>query len=135
MIYYIYHIPGVKIGCTKHLESRMKKQGFTDWDILETHTDIQLASNREKELQKEYGYRVDGKPYYMMAQGSNQCIEAGRKGGQAPKNHQRVLTIEEAGEIRSKYIPHKYTMQRLAKEYNVSYGVINSILHNKSYTK
>ena len=47
MIYYIYHIPGIKIGCTNQLKKRMKVQGFTDWEILEEHTDISIASNRE----------------------------------------------------------------------------------------
>ena len=62
--YYIYHIPGVKIGCTSDLNKRMADQGFTDWNILEEHTDIYLASDREIELQKEYGYRVDTIPYW-----------------------------------------------------------------------
>ena len=59
MTYYIYHIAGIKIGVTNNIERRMSEQGFTDWDILEEHTDINLVSIREKELQKEYGYPVD----------------------------------------------------------------------------
>jgi len=51
----LYHIPGVKIGCTKNLTRRMREQGFTQYEILETHTDIDIASKREIELQEEYG--------------------------------------------------------------------------------
>jgi len=65
MEYYIYHIPGVKIGMTEDLPRRMKEQDFTEWEILETHTCIYEGSSRELELQAEYGYRVDSIPYYM----------------------------------------------------------------------
>jgi hypothetical protein len=58
-MYYIYHIEGVKIGCTNNIQRRMKQQGYTEYTILETHTDIKIASERERSLQKEYGYRID----------------------------------------------------------------------------
>jgi uncharacterized lipoprotein NlpE involved in copper resistance len=63
-MYYIYHIPGKKIGCTKNPKSRIKQQGVENYEILETHTDIHIASKREMELQKEYGYKVDSCTYY-----------------------------------------------------------------------
>ena len=66
MIYFIYHILGIKIGCTNQLEKRMSDQGFTEWEILEEHTDGWLAGDREIELQKEYGYKVD-KCHYMIS--------------------------------------------------------------------
>ena len=62
--YYVYEIPGIKIGCTTQPNYRIKRQGFTDWVILEEHTDIYIASDREIELQKQYGYKVDSKPYW-----------------------------------------------------------------------
>ena len=65
-MYYIYHIPGIKIGCTEDLDKRMKDQGFTEWEILETHEDGWLAGDREIELQKEYGYRVDTTHYQVV---------------------------------------------------------------------
>jgi hypothetical protein len=55
-MYYIYHIDGVKIGCTKNLRRRMREQGFTKWEILETYEDLDTADRRERELQNEYGY-------------------------------------------------------------------------------
>lgn len=62
-MYYIYHIPGVKIGCTNNLERRIREQGFSDYELLEQHSDKFTSSNREKELQKQYGYRLDNIPY------------------------------------------------------------------------
>ena len=72
MLYYIYHIPGTKIGCTKTLEKRISEQGFTEWEVLETHTDGWLAGDREIELQKEYGYPVD-KVHYMITLQKFRC--------------------------------------------------------------
>ncbi len=58
-MYYIYHIPGVKIGCTKNPNNRIKQQTHSESEILEIYEDINIASKRERELQKEYGYKVD----------------------------------------------------------------------------
>ena len=64
IMYYIYHIKGVKIGCTTNPKIRIiKRQGFTEYEILETHSDIDIASEREMELQEQYGYKVDVTPY------------------------------------------------------------------------
>jgi hypothetical protein len=57
--YYIYHIPGVKIGCSDKPSRRVKSQGYIDFEILEEHECIYKASDREIELQKQYGYLVD----------------------------------------------------------------------------
>ena len=62
-MYYIYHIEGVKIGCSKNPKRRVNAQGYTKFTILETHTDIQIASERERSLQKEYGFKMDNTPY------------------------------------------------------------------------
>ncbi len=62
-MYYIYHIPGVKIGCTNNLHRRLKvEQNANSFEVLEQHNDIHIASNREIELQKKYGYKVDTVP-------------------------------------------------------------------------
>lgn len=88
--YYIYHIKGKKIGCTTEPLQRTKKQGYTEYEILETHTDIYLASNREIDLQKQYGYEIDTVPYYVTYNLNSKRREklttelkkiAGRKGG------------------------------------------------------
>lgn len=63
-MYYIYHIPNVKIGCSTEPKKRVKSQGYTEYEILEKHECIYKVSDREKELQKEYGYKVDNTPYW-----------------------------------------------------------------------
>ncbi len=73
-MYTIYHIEGIKIGCTDDIKRRIKQQGYPIYSILEEHDDIMTASNRELELQKEYGYKVDTTPYY-------QIIKMSSKGG------------------------------------------------------
>ena len=79
--YYIYHIPTIKIGCTSQLNKRMSDQGFTDWEILEEHTDIYVASDREIELQKEYGLPVDKSPYWSSVENRRKWSkEDGAKG-------------------------------------------------------
>ena len=63
-MYTIYHIPGRKIGCTNNLERRMKQYPSDyEFEIIETHTDIEIASDREIELQNEYGYPQDPMRY------------------------------------------------------------------------
>ena len=62
-MYYIYHIYGIKIGCSSEPEKRINDQGFTEYEILEVHEDIHIASEREIELQKLFGYRVDQRLY------------------------------------------------------------------------
>jgi len=58
-MYYIYHIPGIKIGCSTNAKRRVNDQGYSNFEILEEHNDIELAAKREIELQKEYGYQED----------------------------------------------------------------------------
>ena len=58
-MYYIYHIPGVKIGCSTIPKIRVKNQGYEEFEILEQHESIDFADQREMELQIEYGYDVD----------------------------------------------------------------------------
>ena len=66
MTYYIYHIPGKKIGVTCDLNNRVTvQQGYEpgEYEILESSEDIDHISSLELELQREYGYRVDMVPY------------------------------------------------------------------------
>ena len=64
--YYLYHIPGKKIGVTRDLISRVVDQQGYDLDeieVLEQSTDKDYISDRELELQQSYGYRVDRQKY------------------------------------------------------------------------
>ncbi len=65
-MYYLYHIPGKKIGVTRNLNKRVTQtQGYkpTEYEVLDQSDDIDYISKKELELQKSYGYKVDIKPY------------------------------------------------------------------------
>ena len=82
--YYIYHIEGIKIGCTVNPNIRPKKQGYSNYCILEEHDDIYIASAREIELQKQYGYKVDTTPYWKTLKIATKegRLKGGQKGGE-----------------------------------------------------
>ena len=66
MTYYLYHIPGKKIGVTRNLNKRVTQtQGYKpgEYEVLESSTDIDYISKKEIELQQSYGYRKDHKLY------------------------------------------------------------------------
>jgi len=69
MMYYLYHIPGKKIGITTNLKSRVEdQQGYKSWEydiVLETD-DINIVSEAEISLQKAYGYPIDMVPYNKL---------------------------------------------------------------------
>ena len=61
-MYYLYHIPGKKIGVTRDLNSRVtQQQGYAadEYEVLLTSDDIDFISDKEIELQQSYGYRKD----------------------------------------------------------------------------
>lgn len=66
MKYYIYHIPGKKIGVTRNLVKRVtQEQGYAEdeFEVLFASDDIDQISSLEIELQKSYGYPVDRTEY------------------------------------------------------------------------
>jgi len=69
IIYYLYHIPGKKIGVTRNLKSRLTvQQGYQpgEYEVLETSLDIDYISDREAELQSIYGYNIDRDTYKSL---------------------------------------------------------------------
>ena len=65
-MYYLYHIPGKKIGVTRDLNTRVTLiQGYNpgEYEVLDQSDDIDYISDKEIELQKSYGYKVDRKKY------------------------------------------------------------------------
>lgn len=66
--YFIYEVVGVKVGCTCDLENRLKAYGNRIVKILEVHWDIEIASDRERDLQVKLGYRLDTVKYYKSYQ-------------------------------------------------------------------
>ena len=66
LIYYLYHIPGKKIGVTRNLNNRVtKQQGYfpDEYEVLDHSDDINYISKREIELQQSYGYKIDRVEY------------------------------------------------------------------------
>lgn len=76
-MYTLYHIKGVKWGCTNALGERLRYQGYTQDDVCETIEvdDIVLATQMEEELSKRDGYGWNPSQNYMRV------IQAGRRRG------------------------------------------------------
>ena len=127
----------------------MNEQGFTEWEVLETHTCLNEVSNREIQLQKEYGLPVDKVPYYVTLQAS---LKGGRARGDSADNNFRnythedwkvilknnggflkKLTYEQAKEIRAKYTGKYGQQAELAREYGVTTRIMCNLLNNKTY--
>ena len=74
-MYYLYHIPGKKIGVTCNLNNRVTlTQGYNpdEYEVLDQSDDIDYISEKEIELQKSYGYKIDRKKY-------NELIKSNKK--------------------------------------------------------
>ena len=76
-MYYIYHIPGKKIGVTCDLTNRVtKQQGYEadEYEVLISSDNIDYISNMEIQLQKAHGYKVDRKLYKNLKPKTNMKI-------------------------------------------------------------
>ena len=74
-MYYLYHIPGVKIGVTTDLKKRVEhQQGYypNEYEIIMSTKDIDLVSKWEIRFQKQLGYKVDRKLYKDLYKPVNQ---------------------------------------------------------------
>lgn len=156
--YTIYHIPGVKIGVSTRLINRLEEQGFSNYEILEEHVDIYEVSNREQELQKEYGYKVDSKPYWKVVEDGLRGLANVKPENRIVNNkeHQskasaaahksklkkgfynylgelkRKLTYKDAQKIRKLYT-NGNKQRDIANQYNVSQRTIANIIHYRTY--
>jgi len=78
-MYYIYHIPGKKIGVSRDLNSRVTAaQGYKshEYEVLDQSDDIFYISKREIELQKSYGYQVDTTLYMNLFKSNEGMINS-----------------------------------------------------------
>ena len=63
-MYYIYHIEGIKVGCTNNPVKRIKiQQGYSDYKILAKTKNIDEACRLEFEWQDKLGYKRDIRTY------------------------------------------------------------------------
>jgi len=77
MTYYLYHIPGKKVGVTTNLEERVhKQQGYYpgEYEIIEKSEDIDFISEGERIMQKFYKYRVDDVLYSELKFNKNKNL-------------------------------------------------------------
>ena len=129
--YYIYHIPGVKIGCTKKPKNRVREQGYSEYEVLEVHTDKNIAAEREIELQKQYGYKVDAIKYNQTdyeslgkRAGTNN-VKLGRMGiiGKA-YNERMKIKLSAYKKETNEYVGTYESMHECARELNLKVGDI-----------
>ena len=106
--YSVYHLPQFihpdgrigKVGCTSYDDPRKRaiEQSYTfnDFEVLEQYEDIYVASDREIELQKEYGYPVDKIPYWQSVQNRYKFTKKdSAKGGRASIANMRSYLTKE----------------------------------------
>jgi NTP pyrophosphatase (non-canonical NTP hydrolase) len=77
MMYYLYHIPGKKVGVTTNLEERVhKQQGYYpgEYEVIEQSEDIDFISEGERIMQKFYKYRVDDVLYSELEFNKNKNL-------------------------------------------------------------
>jgi hypothetical protein len=85
-MYHLYHIPNRKEwGCTKNLESRVKKLGYTMSDVSQVITIIDLneAADMEKELNIKEGYGWNPSQDYRRVKSMARLggLKVGKKNG------------------------------------------------------
>ncbi len=74
-MYYIYHIKGIKVGCTNDLKRRVEQiQGYKDYDILAETDNIKHASKLEIHFQNVFNYKQDKNSYLQLMINKNKKI-------------------------------------------------------------
>jgi len=140
LTYYLYHIPGKKIGVTRNLNSRVtQQQGYhpDEYEVLEQSQDIDYISSRELELQKSYGYRVDHKPYKKLFKMKINATEQ-TSTFPVPLNKLKGRLMDELGRqwdtLHGKFEVNKDTVDWIVKNAKTSmYDANRSYIYNKAY--
>jgi hypothetical protein len=119
--YYVYHVKGIKVGCTSEYPKRVIDQGFnpSDCEILYELDDIYEASDLEIKEQKKRKYRVDNIPYWKaiknretggvkggiiagnLAKETGQVKRMGQKYGQIAKETGRLSEMGRKGGLKA----------------------------------
>ena len=58
-MYTIYHVPGIKVGCSIQPDRRVKSQGYNFYEVLQVCNTKEEASEREIYWQNKIGYGRD----------------------------------------------------------------------------
>ena len=102
MKYFIYHIPGKKIGVTRNLDRRVtQQQGYAEdeYEVLFASEDIDQISKLEIELQKSYGYPVDRTEYKNLFKSTTMKFKNTDWSVSGSKRHLKAFAkdLEDAG--------------------------------------
>jgi hypothetical protein len=143
-MYQLYHIKGVKWGCSKELPNRLKRQGYTLNDVCEIveEYNIDIASELEKEWNIRDGYswndsqdyRIITKAAPMGGKAAVQNMLNKRPSTKGENNAKAFLTKTDVLNIRKDYENAKKgygTLSSLATKYNLKHGHISSIIKRK----
>ena len=81
-MYFVYHVPKVKVGVTANLGKRVfDEQGYDPSEVQILHTTylIEEASELEKMYQKSFGYKVDQMTYAELMKGNKKKTKSKSK--------------------------------------------------------
>lgn len=120
-MYSLYHIKGVKWGCTKNLEKRLKNQGYSisDLDRLITVGNIDKAAEMEKELNLEYGYKWDNSLEYKRV-----CSMASKGGINVHKKHPDMAYKLGSTNGKENGIKSRYKLQKIVLQFDLQGNLI-----------
>ena len=148
MTYYLYHIPGKKIGITKDLKKRVEEQqGYNEdeYDIIMKSDNIEYVSEQEIYLQKLYGYRVDETPYNKLKfnkeeNDMNINITEQTTTFPCPVNKLKGQLMDNMGmkweTDHGAFVINKYSIDWIMKNVQISrYNVERSYVYNKAFAR
>ena len=148
MTYYLYHIPGKKIGITKDLKKRVEKQqGYNkdEYDIILQTDDINIVSEAEISLQKAFGYKVDQIPYNKLNCNKNKLnmninVTEATTTFPCPVRKLKGQLMDNIGMTwqtdHGKFTINKYSIDWIMKNIQISrYNVERSYVYNKAFSR
>ena len=148
MTYYLYHIPGKKIGITKDLKKRVEEQqGYNEdeYDIIMKTDNIDYISEQEIYLQKFYGYRVDETPYNKLKfnkeeNDMNINVTEATTTFPCPVNKLKGQLMDNVGmrweTEHGGFVINKYSIDWIMKNVQVSrYNKERSYVYNKAFAR
>jgi len=148
MTYYLYHIPGKKIGITKDLKKRVEKQqGYErgEYYVIYEGEDIDNISRLEIQLQKQFGYRVDETPYNKLKfnkqeNDMNINVTEATTTFPCPVNKLKGQLMDNVGmrweTEHGGFVINKYSIDWIMKNVQVSrYNKERSYVYNKAFAR
>jgi len=148
MTYYLYHIPGKKIGITKDLQKRVEEQqGYNEgeYEIIMKSDNIEYISEQEIYLQKLCGYRVDETPYNKLKfnkeeNDMNINVTEATTTFPCPVNKLKGQLMDNVGmrweTEHGGFVINKYSIDWIMKNVQVSrYNKERSYVYNKAFAR